>query len=630
MSSTGACTPPAYVLIRQARHIEALFNVYRQASAINDTVTCRAVAQFFKRLVSISQNPDIILTLINDDHYQDFFAALGHLEENACISDNFRRYFSEHSRFNNYLGIDNPEILANINNNFRITFLKEFIFPTFLTDKQLEELNTFLFLHNNTIVCHINSIMDEQMRDLDLQLEKDPSASHEFFGELFAILKVTIGGLKATFVQKFVDLGLLEKVALLLEKTAIDSLVGEGKEAVEEVQKPELVRGPLEVSGRCEPFQSSIETQKRSPEKMLAVCSDILSFMSRNSQRAFLKLLQTPLQTAPTFLEFIPRFLEIPITTFAEKWVELFACQQPGKVEDADPSYPQYLATTAIPFLATTVKSAQPPNTLPLLRRKTLCFVAEVFNTFFQFQGADVKDSLIRNSILKEVYEEIRICRNKAHLLILLRYFRETIANDKPATSDQNWRRAFDCLWSCYDRHSKRRVNQLHSLILLIFRQVCKSDNLKLLRKFARVARRQPTHAQQEEEVAACLARLEELKLKMQGANLELTSESESSLTQEQNKRKVTESFLEGKFWSAEERLRTGGNSPSFLTPKESLTKDPMHELLSRMGTQRQLSADEFEVACPKSQGTAANGHVRVAIDDSLLGRRSTPESKDP
>lgn len=617
-------TLPAYVLNRQTRHIEALFNVYRQAAVTNDTKTCQSVAKFFKRLVSISQNPDIILTLINDDHYQDFFAALGHLEENVRLLSNFRRYFSEHSRFNNYLGIDNPEILTNINNNFRITFLKEFIFPTFLTDKQLEELNTFLFLHNNTIVCHINSIMDEQMRDLDMLLERDPSASHDFFGELFAILKVTIGGLKTTFVQKFVDLGLLEKVALLLERTAMESLSAER----EKCQKTESTKGPLEISGQGDVFQSSNETPKRSPEKTFAVCSEILSFMSRNSQRAFLKLLQTQLRTAPTFLEIMPRLLEVPQANFGEKWVELFACQQPGKIEEADPNYSQYLSEVAIPFFYSTVKNAQGSSMTPWLRRQTLCFVTEVFNTFFQFQGAEVKDSLIRYSILREVGEEIRNCRNKAHLLILLRYFRETIANDNLATSETNWRRHFECLWSCYDRHSKRRANQLHSLILLIFRQVCKSDNLTLLRKFARVARRQPIYAQQEEEVAACLARLEELKLKTQGANLELTSESENSLTQEQNKRKVTESFLEGKFWSKEERLRTGGSSPGFLTPKESLTKDPMQELLSRMEAQRKSTVDEFEVVCPETQSETDKGHVRIAIHDSLLGRRSSPESK--
>lgn len=639
-TSTAGSTPPAYVLNRQNRHIESLFAIYRAANARGDQAVCQLVARFFKRLISICQNPDIILILVSDTYFQDFFSCLAYLEENASIGSSFRRYFSEHSRFNNYLDIDNPEILSNINNNFRITFLKEFIFPTFLTDRQIEELNTFLFLHNNTIVCHINSIMAAKMARLDAMIERDPAASHEFFNELFFIFKGTIPGLKTTFIQRFIELDLHAKVAGLLEKAALELTrtdateerqgglgrppigreAGSGDLQAMFARLPEPVVG---LAGESVALSSSNETPKPPREKVVSVCLEILSFLSKNSQKAFFKVLGLPLAFCPRFLELIPRLIGIGPTDFYKEFLDLFACHTMNKTEEPEPDFQDFILKSVIPFMAGCVsREALRPPLGEAEHRKTLYFVVELFNIFFQYQTPALCEALVANSVLREVSEALKKTKNKSKLLVLLRYVKESVAFPNDALPPKEWRKAFGCLWSCYLSYGRRRTNQLHSMALLIFEKVRVSESMRVVKQFVKVVRKHPAEVQSEEVLEKIVGRFEKLKSSLHAADLDLTSESETSLTQEKCKKRISDSFLEAPFYVAMEMQKTGKDSPTFLTPK-----DPMQELLGRSSNKGRTTRDEIDIV-RVTRWAEEEREVKLAIDDKLLAKRPSPDEQ--
>lgn len=628
---------------RHNKHVEALFEVFRAAHASGDADTCRQVARFFKRLISVGQIPDITLNLISDGHYQDFFVCLGYLEENADISSGFRRYFSEQSKFNNFLGISNPEILENINNNFRIIFLKDFIFPTFLTDRQIEELNTFLFLHNNTIACHINSIVAEKMRDIDAMIERDPVVAHDFFGELFYIFKVTIHGLKVTFIQRFVEAGLhLKVVALMARMTArllensagalkiLKTISGYGHGSPRahgmHVAGREVGRSPdrnlshrlgdpaelLEVSVDSGPFSSSLEMPIHHQLRILSVCLEIISFLVRNSQKAFLALLEAPPES-PSFLQLMPDLLSLPGEEFYREFLELFISQNLSKPDDADPQFPAIVARVVVPFFAGLAqKKATESAEEQRSSRKATLFVVELFNSLYQYQSPELSEALTRHSVLPAVSDLLLKTKKKGCLLPLLRYVKESIVKDDPGVSRHDWKKAFRGLWEAYVRHGRKRANQLNAMSLLIFKHVKSSKNFRLLKQFAKAGRKYPPDAHEEPILQEIFSKFDDMRVKLQGPELELTSESEASLTTEKVRQRVSESFLEREGDGAK------GEPVGFSTPKG------LQELFRKLG-RRDPEESQPVVRVLKKAGEESPKPpptISFNFDDGLLGKR--------
>ena len=295
-----------YGLIRQSRYIDSLFQIYKTAEAKDETTVCRTVALILKLLISIDQKPDITLTLINERNYKDFFACLSYLDENSSIEFDLKSFFTSKARFNNFLQIDNSEILSNINNNFRIVFLKDFIFPTFLNDKQLDELNTFLLLHNNTIICHINSVMKTKMAKIDELVNEAPDDSFNFFNELFIIFKTTFVDLKMSFINNFIDLKFHLKLVALVRRLL--------------VQQPNTLR-----------------------DKKLQVCFEILFFLCRNSQKALVEIFEANEGESALFLEYIPSLLPLTSIDLYKDLLDIFGLQSAIKTESSEGQFKEFL-----------------------------------------------------------------------------------------------------------------------------------------------------------------------------------------------------------------------------------------------------------------------------------------------
>lgn len=551
------------------------------------------LATIFKRLISIDQKPDITLTLINDEHYQDFFGCLSHLEENKDISFNLKKFFGELSCFNNYLDIDNVEIISNINNNFRIIFLKDYIFPTFLTDRQIEELNTFLFLHNNTIICHINTIMRTKMNDIDQKIDLNPFSSHDFFNELFVIFKTTFGDLKMNFVQNFLDLHFHFKIVDLLRKN-------------------------IRIAAE-DPFSA----KKGLVTAKIQVCVEVISFLCRNSQRALIEIFSASTTEFPPFLEDLPLLLETTSINLYKEILDIFLVQSVARNDAPDSQFRVFALEKVIPFLANSVKRMAAEKSLSGHLRFVF-FAVELFNTFHTFKVPSISEALAKNSFLDLICDLFSHPKKKITRMIFLKYLKETLIQNASCPSLVNWKRVFICFWSCYLRNYKRRCNLLHSLCLSIFRQVSESENFKLVKQFVKTAKKFSVETQNEDLLRVVFEKYEQLKSKIMDPELDLTSESENSFTNEKCKFKVKETFLENetKLWHAKSNEKDGKEHVLFSTPKD------IQDLFRRIGSGEKKVRDEMDLTRVIAQPAVNASVMKITLDENLLGKRANLEEQ--
>lgn len=566
-----------------------MFELYKQAEASKNESICKQVAQIFKRLISIDQKPDITLTLVNDDHYKNFFSCLNYLDENVDIKLNLREFFEEKSKFNNFLKIDNAEIISNINNNYRIVFLKDYIFPTFLTDRQIEELNTFLFLHNNTIICHINSIMRTKMETIDLEIEQNPSASHDFFAELFSIFKSTFGDLKMNFIQNFIEFQFHYKVTSLLIKLA------------------HLETSESDLSSSRDPLLT----------KRIQVCAEILSFLCRNSQKALIDIFSFKDVQGRTFIENLPLLIRLSSIDLYKEIIDIFQIQVGLKSDAGENSFQYFLLHLLIPGIGATIRRIHIEN-LMMENLKFIYFAVEVFVVFFSFQMSGVTETLLGNSFIDDICEVFVKARNKIQRLIFLKYLKESITNST-APVQINWKRVFLCFWRSYMRNGRRRSNLIHSINLAILKKIGLTTNFGILKQFVKVTKKFPAEIEKEELLMAIHSKYEQIHSKMNDPELDLTSESETSMTQEKCKFKIQESFLESETKLRGDSILTKEPEKSFSTPKS------IQDLIQRLREKDiKKTRDEIDLIDLKGNITIQAQTIKITLDENLLGKRST------
>ncbi len=81
--------------------------MYQECKKADDIASCQLVGNIFKRLLAIVPMPDIILVMLNNNHYKDFFSCMSLLEENRSLKLNMEQFFAEQAHFNNIFQIDN-------------------------------------------------------------------------------------------------------------------------------------------------------------------------------------------------------------------------------------------------------------------------------------------------------------------------------------------------------------------------------------------------------------------------------------------------------------------------------------------------------------------------------------------
>lgn len=405
------------------------------------------IAKIFKMLISIDQKPDITLNLLRDDHYLDLFTCLNYLEENQDIKFDLENFFFQQSRFNNYLDLTNQEVINNINNNFRINFLKEFVFPTFLTDKQLDELTTFLTLHNNTIICHIDSVMVEKMSNLHQKIEENPQQSLDFFTELFCVFRSSFNDLKNNFAKNFINGKLHEKVLETLMKHI-----------------------PLKREHQKDIRFSTV----------IQVCNEIIGFLCRNYQKAIIKVFKFKHHGVHLY-EFLPEWTIVSKDDFCHQILDLFRIQPVAKNELIDEDCLDFFIDDLVVFLSESVKKIFQENQFND-KIKFVDFVIELFIVFFSFQSKRLNDVLVSHNFLDEVCSLYCHIKRKRKQIRFLKYMNEVLANSHEERLQRfDFRKVLTNFCSCFSSIPKGKDNMLRSLSLVIVKQIQSHQNTKVL-----------------------------------------------------------------------------------------------------------------------------------------------------
>lgn len=149
--------------------------------------------------------PDILLHLVQDNNYKKFFECLQLLETQGEKTRDYLDIFESQVTFNNIFNIKDQIIIDTINIQYRIMFLSEFVFSDVFSNLQLSEINTYLSLHGNTVICYFMKYMSTLFLGLDNLLIDHTRSISAFFHELFMILKLSMNDLKETFCKVFVE-----------------------------------------------------------------------------------------------------------------------------------------------------------------------------------------------------------------------------------------------------------------------------------------------------------------------------------------------------------------------------------------------------------------------------------------
>lgn len=106
-------------------------------------------------MVLTEDKPEIVLILINDRNYVDFFTGLKYLNNAKETKVDVEDIIKNKIIFNNLLNIKNEDIIENINLNFRLILLKDFFLTTYYSEEQISEYNSYLVVHNNAILSFL-------------------------------------------------------------------------------------------------------------------------------------------------------------------------------------------------------------------------------------------------------------------------------------------------------------------------------------------------------------------------------------------------------------------------------------------------------------------------------------------
>lgn len=185
--------------------MNSLFRIYDKAKAENNTDVLKRLALVLKKISLLDCKPDILLHLVQDNNYKKFIECLQLLESESKAAKNYLEIFESQVKFNNIFNIKDKIIIDTINIQYRIMFLSEYVFSDVFSNLQLSEINTYLSLHGNTVICYFMKYMSSLFESLaDLLVSQTRSISN-FFHELFMILKLSMNDLKETFCKVFVE-----------------------------------------------------------------------------------------------------------------------------------------------------------------------------------------------------------------------------------------------------------------------------------------------------------------------------------------------------------------------------------------------------------------------------------------
>ena len=177
----------------------------------------------FKNLILIGDK-DLIEILIKDDYYLITFGALEYDFETMKTIPH-RKYFKDYVKFENILNIKDENILNKINQNLRLTYLRDTALSRLIDDNAIKTINLILQLnHNDIIQFFLNDlkyfeILFNQLQNEDINIKKK---SCQFLSELIECSKDVLQS-RTTFCECLFEQGILSIIGKIIEEKKNDN-----------------------------------------------------------------------------------------------------------------------------------------------------------------------------------------------------------------------------------------------------------------------------------------------------------------------------------------------------------------------------------------------------------------------
>ena len=181
------------------------------------------IFNIFKNLVLIGDQT-IIKTLLNDELYLITFGALEYdFEKMKSIPH--RKYFKNIVKFKNPLNIKNEEIIEKINQNLRLTYLRDTALGRLIEDNAVKTINTILqYNHNDIIQFFLNNtiyleMLLDQLKSNDLNIKKEACL---FLSEIMECSKDVLQT-RSTFNEYLFEQGILSIIGGIIEEYLLEN-----------------------------------------------------------------------------------------------------------------------------------------------------------------------------------------------------------------------------------------------------------------------------------------------------------------------------------------------------------------------------------------------------------------------
>ena len=171
----------------------------------------------FKNLILIGEK-DLIEILMKDEYYLITFGALEYDFETMKTVPH-RKYFKDIVKFKNPLNIQDQDILKKINQNLRLSYLRDTALSRLIDDNAIKAINLILqFNHNDIIQFFLNDIkyfeiLFNQLQNEDLNIKKE---SCLFLSELIECSKDVLQS-RVTFSECLFEQGILLVIGKIIE-----------------------------------------------------------------------------------------------------------------------------------------------------------------------------------------------------------------------------------------------------------------------------------------------------------------------------------------------------------------------------------------------------------------------------
>ena len=180
------------------------------------------IFNIFKNLILIGDK-SLTEALLDDELYLITFGALEYDFE-TMKSIPHRKYFKNIVKFKNPLNIKNPDIIKKINQNLRLTYLRDTALSRLIEDNAVKTINSILqYNHNDIIQFFLNNsiyleMLLDQLKSEDLNIKKEACL---FLSEIIECSKDVIQT-RSTFSEYLFEQGILNIIGKIIEDNLLN------------------------------------------------------------------------------------------------------------------------------------------------------------------------------------------------------------------------------------------------------------------------------------------------------------------------------------------------------------------------------------------------------------------------